>query len=158
MATRQTVDLEDYLEAILLVQSEDGVARVSSISNRLGVKMPSVTYALNKLSERGLVKHENYGYVELTEEGQRIAADVYHRHEILTILLHEILGIDKDSATGDACKIEHYLSPETASRLSSLVEFILSGPRSAEWLENYRYFHKHGRRPESCLKRVECKG
>lgn len=150
MSKRQTVSMEDYLEAILLVKREDGVVRVSRIGERLGVKKPSVSYALKKLVERGLVDHESYGYVDITPVGEKIARETYRRHELLVTLLTEIMGVELETAAVDACSMEHYLSPETTEKLSSLVEFILSGPRSDDWLENLKYFQEHGERPPGC--------
>ena len=74
-----TASMEDYLEAIAMLNEEGKVARVTQISQTLGVKKPSVTSALKKLSDDGLVKHERYGYVALTPEGARIAMDVFRR-------------------------------------------------------------------------------
>jgi DtxR family Mn-dependent transcriptional regulator len=155
MTAKQTANMEDYLEAILRIEEEEEVARVSQISEMLGVKKPSVTAALGKLSEQGLVKHEKYGYVDLTPKGKKMARDVYRRHQLLTTFLHDIVGVNKVTAEDDACKMEHHLSRETTEKLSSLVEFISSGPRSEQWIENLAYFHEYGERSEACSSRCE---
>ena len=73
MERAKTASMEDYLEAIAVLRGKGKVVRVKQISRALGVKMPSVTSAMRKLSEEGLVKHERYGYMELTAEGNRAA-------------------------------------------------------------------------------------
>ena len=156
MATRQTASMEDYLEAIAFVSRDKGEARVSHISRQLGVKMPSVSEAIRKLADDGLVTHERYGRVELTPEGATIAEDVIARHEMLRRFLTGILGVDAETAEKDGCKMEHSLSPETRYRLSRFVEFVLTSPGGKpEWLNSFDFYLKHGERPESCRLREE---
>ena len=129
MITGQTANMEDYLEAIAKLSEEKSVVRVTEISERLGVKKPSVTAALHRLSEEGLVEHPRYGRVKLTREGQRIARDVIRRHEVLYHFLKEILGVESDVAQEDACNMEHLLSADSLERLAKFVEFILETPQ-----------------------------
>ena len=154
MVRGQSASMEDYLEAIAFLREERPVVRVSHISKALSVSMPSVTSALRKLMEEGLVDHEPYGHVELTVEGERIARDVIHRHEALRRFLTEILGVDPDIAKEDACKMEHSISPPSRDRLSMFVEFVLANPkRPPEWVKNFNYYFEHGELPEECLAR-----
>lgn len=155
MPAKQTANMEDYLEAILLIEREEGVARVSQISEMLGVKKPSVTAALDKLSEQGLVEHEKYGYVDFTPKGKKMARDVYRRHRLLTTFLVDILGVNEKTGEEDACKMEHHLSRETTERLESLVKFILAEPGASQWMNNLAYFYEHGERPEECAGKSE---
>ena len=90
--------------------------------------MPSVTGALKILTDRNLVRHEKYEYVELTENGIKIAEEVKRRHELISRFLTHVLKIDTEIAEGDACKIEHSVSPVTIERLVKLVEFIETCP------------------------------
>ena len=73
LQTKYSPSIEDYLEAIANLGGRRKVVRVNQIGQALDVKMPSVTSALKKLSDEGLVKHEKYGYVELTPKGEEIA-------------------------------------------------------------------------------------
>ena len=98
----QTASMEDYLEAIANLGGRRQVVRVKEISEMLGVKMPSVTSALKKLSERELVEHERYGRIKLTPEGDGVASDVILRHKALTRFLAEALDIDQETARGGA--------------------------------------------------------
>lgn len=153
MTTRQTARMEDYLEAILQLQQEENAAKVSRIARRVGVTMPTVNAALHRLAGQGLVKHDRYGDVELTREGMKIAEEVNRRHEVLTLFLWKILGVDEETSRKDACEMEHSLSPDTADRLTSFVEFILDAPEKPGWLRNFAYYHEHGRRPAECMEK-----
>ena len=156
MDKQQSPSMEDYLERIAMLAEERGVVSVTKLSKALEVKKPSVTAALKKLSERGLVDHERYGYVELTAEGKRIAQDVFHRHEALRKFLTEILGVEPETAWNDACKMEHFVSPATSERLTKFVEFVLTCPRGRpEWLKVFDYYFKHGDRREDYLARCQ---
>ena len=156
MDREQSPSMEDYLEAIGILAQGNKVVRVTQISNALGVKKPSVTSALKKLGEAKLIEHERYGYVELTDDGQRIADDVLRRHEVLRHFLAEILGIDQERASEDACKMEHAVSPVTAEKLSKFVEFVLSRPYGEpEWLKGFRHYSEHGNFLAECV--AKCK-
>jgi Mn-dependent DtxR family transcriptional regulator len=138
--------MEDYLEAIYWQIEEKGEARMSEISSFLGHKPPSVTEMLEKLSERGLIKHKKYGVILLTPRGRKIAKEVSSRHKILTSFL-ELLGINKKIAEVDACKIEHVVDPKTIDRLRKFVEFMGEAPISSRWLTHYNHFVKTGKHP-----------
>ena len=154
MAKAYSSSIEDYLEAIAVLGNESPAVRVSEISRALGVKMPSVTAALKRLSEEGLVEHEKYAYVKLTLRGKRIAKDVCHRHEILSHFLRDILGVDPDLAEEDACKMEHAISADSLERLQKFVEFVSTCPvGEPDWLKGFEHFFEHGERSEVCLAR-----
>lgn len=141
-------NMEDYLEAIAVLEERDKVARVRDIGLLMKVKTPSVTAALDTLSKNGLVIHERYGYVELTEEGERLAGEVQKRHDILLRFLREILGIDPRIAAEDACKIEHSISQETFEKLTKFIEFVETCPdgERPDWLKGFDHYFKTGKR------------
>jgi DtxR family Mn-dependent transcriptional regulator len=154
MQREQTASMEDYLEAIANLGEGSKMVRVKQISEMLGVKMPSVTSALKKLSERELVKHERYGHIKLTPEGDKVARDVISRHKALTRFFTQALGIDQETAEEDACKIEHVISPLSMERLTKFVEFIGACPLgSANFPSRYEYYLEHGELPRDCSKR-----
>jgi Mn-dependent transcriptional regulator len=158
MEKQQSPSMEDYLERIAMLGRERGIVSITKLSDALGVKKPSVTSAIKKLSGKGLVDHERYGYVALTAEGSKIAQDVFSRHEALRKFLTEILGIDPETAWNDACKMEHFVSPVTAERLTKFVEFALTSPRGKpEWLKGFDYYFEHGVRGEEYLARCQRK-
>jgi DtxR family Mn-dependent transcriptional regulator len=115
-----TQSLEDYLEMVSFL-SDEGDVRVTAIAARLGVSKPSVLSALKVLEERGLLEHERYGTVSLTQKGVRQAAQIRDRHAILNSFLRDILGVSPDVAEKDACEMEHRLSEETLSKIRALV-------------------------------------
>ena len=131
-------NMEDYLEAIRVLTDEHGVARVTQLSDALQVSKPSVTAAVGKLASEGLVTHERYGTVELTQRGSAIADDVWRRHEALWVFLTEILGVSEETAQADACKLEHHLSPVSTERLRRFVDYALGGEAGRPvWLEEF---------------------
>ena len=158
MGKERSASMEDYLEAIALLSEGNKAVRVTEISQALGVKKPSVTSALTKLAQEGLIEHERYGHAKLTARGDRIAQDVFHRHETLRHFLTEILKVDSKIAAKDACKMEHAISPVTMERLAKFVEFVLTRPRGEpEWLKNFSYYLEHGKPPKECIARCRRK-
>jgi DtxR family Mn-dependent transcriptional regulator len=151
MVREQTASMEDYLEAVAVLREEGKAVRVKQISQALGVKMPSVTAALRKLSDDGLVEHQPYGYVELTAKGDEVAQDVIHRHDVLRRFLTDILNIDPEAAREDACHMEHSISAVTLERLAMFLEFVEACPEDEPlWLRNYSYYLEHGELPGEC--------
>ena len=119
-----TSNIEDYLETIYQIEEERGVARVNEISKSLRVSYPSTSGILKKLNDMGLVVHERYGYIRLTEEGKRIAADTLERHHTLYRFFRDVLGINAEVAEADACKVEHAVSDSLLSKLIKFVHFV----------------------------------
>ena len=109
--------LEDYLEVILELNLKDNAIRVTDLAQKLQVAKSSVNQAVKKLVEMGLLKHEHYGPIELTEHGLVAAEKITHRHQLLKRFFIEILGVDSKTAEEDACHIEHYISSVTMKRL-----------------------------------------
>jgi len=112
-----TSSLQDYLEVILNLLKEKKTARVTDIADRLNIAKPSVIQALTLLKEKGLIKQDPYGPVELTEEGRRYALKIRHRHKVIYGFLTQVLGVSPVAAEKDACLMEHDLSKESFERL-----------------------------------------
>ena len=134
--TDLTPKMEDYLETIAVLSRENRVVRVKDIARELKVKMPSVTSALQKLNDRGLIVYQKYGYVDLTDEGREIADKVYSRHSCLSDFFQQVLRIDKSIAGEEACRIEHHLTPDTCRQIYKLVEFMKSGAADGPWRDD----------------------
>jgi DtxR family Mn-dependent transcriptional regulator len=133
--------MEDYLEAILALQSDGEVARVTDLAERLEVSKPSVSAALKTLAGGGFLEHRRYGYIRLTEEGRRAARLVKNRHKLLRTFLQDILGVDPEQAAEDACGLEHHISRQTREQLARFVEFVQTCPRTGDgWLKHFRCF------------------
>ena len=103
---------EDYLETILVLQEQCGQVRSIDIVNKLGYSKPSVSIAMKNLREKNHITVTDAGYIYLTESGKAIADMIYERHELLTSWLVG-LGVPKEIAAEDACKVEHVLSKES---------------------------------------------
>ena len=114
---------EDYLEAILILTRANGHCRNIDIANYFFFSKPSVTVAMQKLAREGMITYEpgTSHNITLTEAGLRRAENVYERHRVLTEVL-EWLGVDKETAEEDACKIEHDLSDESFERVKRVWE------------------------------------
>jgi len=125
-----SASLEDYLEAIFTLSAKRNFARSKDIADCLEVSRASVTGALRQLSEKDLINYKPYGYVTLTEAGERIAARVNHQHETLNIFFRDILGLNEEISQRAACRAEHALDPEIIQRLILLSEFLDRKTRS----------------------------
>lgn len=118
--------LEDYTEAILNLEKENGVARVTDISNRLSVSKPSVTEALNILKEKGIIIYSPYKPIKLTPKGKSLAKKIKKKHDILCNFLEKILKVDNQKAKIYACKMEHILEKEIVYKLYILAKKLLN--------------------------------
>jgi len=114
--------LEDYIEAIYIIKTEKEVVRLKDLSKKLNVKLPSANQAIKKLANKGLVIYEKYDFIRLTKDGEKIGKSIYKRHTILFKFLNGILGVNKKTASREACLIEHDLSPSTMNKLMKFVE------------------------------------
>jgi DtxR family Mn-dependent transcriptional regulator len=148
MKKKLTSTMEDYLEAIAVLKKQNSIARVRDIGRFLDVKSSSVNAALSTLSQKGLVTHEKYGYVNLTPAGEEIACSVQGKHDMLLKFLTEILNINDDEALQDACKMEHAISSKTFDRLTKFIRFVETGLEGGrpQWLKSFRHYLKTGRR------------
>jgi DtxR family Mn-dependent transcriptional regulator len=143
LKTKLSSQMEDYLEAICQLCQEEGVARVRDIAARLEVTNSSVVGAIKNLKGRGLVSQERYGYVRLTGRGEELAESLIHRHQVLSNFLEKILGLDHETASRDACKIEHAVSAETVRRLRAVAEFIESKAHDdLDWPREFKRFYR----------------
>lgn len=112
-----TSSLQDYLEVILNLLQEKEMARVTDIADRLDIAKPSVIQALAVLKDKGLIRQDRYGPVELTDQGRHYAMKIRHRHKIIYGFLTQVLGVSPQVAEEDACLIEHDLNSETFDKL-----------------------------------------
>ena len=107
---------EDYLEAILVIRRLRGSCRNVDIAERMGVAKPSVTKALGNLARRGLAEMVDHD-VRLTPEGRRLAEATLDKHRFFESLLVEA-GVDAETASAEACRMEHCLSEESFRKLA----------------------------------------
>jgi DtxR family Mn-dependent transcriptional regulator len=119
-----------YLKTLYEVRGDYRVARVRDLAGGLGVSPATVSSVLKKLERLRLVDHERYGGIVLTPAGQRVAECVLRRFQTLQDVLVEVLGVDPEVARVDACMMEHAVSPQTVSRMQSLLEAVRGGRTS----------------------------
>lgn len=107
---------EDYLESILILYKQNGFVRSIDIVNRLGYSKPSISVAMKRLRENGYIKMDSSGYITLTDDGREIAEKTYERHVVISTFLMD-MGVSRETAMEDACRIEHVISEETFEKL-----------------------------------------
>ncbi|NLN03693.1 MAG: metal-dependent transcriptional regulator [Clostridiaceae bacterium] len=107
---------EMYLETIYVLSLKNPAVRAIDVSRHMGYSKPSVSRAIGLLKDGGYVDVDENGYLTLTEEGLDIAKKTYERHIMLSEFFAS-LGVDKEIAKEDACRIEHVISDETFDAL-----------------------------------------
>ncbi len=112
---------ENYLETILILHKRNGQVRSIDIVNELDYTKPSVSIAMKHLRENGFIEMDRGGYITLLESGRDIAEKMYERHTLLSKWLMS-LGVSPETATEDACRIEHVLSAETFDAIKKHAE------------------------------------
>ncbi len=103
---------EMYLETIYILSRKSNAVRSIDVGEYMGYSKPSVSRAVGLLKSGGYVVADADGYLKLTDAGLEIAEKMYERHTMLTDFLVHI-GVDRETASEDACKIEHYISDKT---------------------------------------------
>ena len=112
---------EDYLESILVLKERLGLVRSIDIVRELGYSKPSVSIAMKRLRENGYIEMNPDGYITLLPPGEEVARRIYTRHRLLTDFLISI-GVSRETAEEDACKVEHDLSDETFACIRAFAE------------------------------------
>ncbi len=107
---------EMYLETILVLRQKLPQVRSIDIVNELNYKKSSVSVAMKKLRENGLIEMDDNGFITLTEKGEQIAATMLERHKLISDWLIQ-MGVDEATAIEDACRIEHVISHESFEAL-----------------------------------------
>ncbi len=114
-------EAEEYLEAIYRLEEKTGFARTMELARQLKVVPGSVTNTIESLEKRGLVTHEPYKGVKLTEKGQQLALNVLRRHRLAERLLTEVLRIDWSRVHDPACRLEHAFATEVVRPLEKVL-------------------------------------
>lgn len=112
---------EDYLETILLLQKRTGQVRSIDIANEMNFTKPSVSIAMKNLREKSYITVSEGGFITLTESGRARAESVLERHTILSDWLISI-GVSRETALADACRVEHDLSEESFDAIKRAVQ------------------------------------
>ena len=112
---------EMYLETIYILTKKNSSVRSIDVGEYMGYSKPSVSRAVGILKKGGYVLMDKEGYLSLTDSGLEVAQRIYERHTMLTDFLIR-LGVSKETAAEDACKIEHDISSETFEVLKRHVQ------------------------------------
>jgi DtxR family transcriptional regulator, Mn-dependent transcriptional regulator len=113
--------VEDYLKAIWMLQQAESPVSTSRIAEQLGLTAAAVTAMVKRLAEQGLLRHEPYYGVQLTEAGERASLRIVRRHRVLELFLTQVLGYDWDRVHDEAERLEHAASDELIERLARLL-------------------------------------
>ncbi len=124
MTTKRTADeytapVEDYLKTIYELELVSGAASTNDIAGRLDVAPASVSGMVRRLADQGLLEHERYRGVRLTDEGRRVALGTIRRHRVIETYLTEKLGYRWDLVHDEAERLEHAASDELIDRMAA---------------------------------------
>lgn len=119
--TELTASLEDYLEVICNYNDSEKDVRAIDISKELNVSRASVTEALKKLANKGYINYGRYESISLTETGKKIAQNIVSKHTVLQNFFEQILGLPKEEASENACKIEHIITENAFNKISEFI-------------------------------------
>ena len=114
-----TASAEDYLKAIYHIERGGGAATTADIAQRLGVAAPSVSGMVRRLADQGLLAHEPYRGVTLTDAGRRAALRTIRRHRLIETYLTQALGYSWDRVHDEAERLEHAASDELVDRMAA---------------------------------------
>ena len=103
---------EMYLETIHILSQSNPVVRSIDIVEHMGYSKPSVSRAVGLLKNGGFITVNEFGHIQLTDEGLSVAQRIYERHTLLTRVLMR-MGVCEETAAADACKLEHAISDES---------------------------------------------
>ena len=107
---------EDYLEALLVLQTKKGMVRSVDLARHMGFSKPSISHAVSLLRDGGFLTRDADGFLFLTDSGREIAEIIYERHQFFTEQLMAA-GVDRLVAEQDACLIEHVISDASFEKL-----------------------------------------
>ena len=118
---RNTESAEMYLESILVLSQKQGAPRAIDVAHHTGYSKPSVSRAVGLLKNGGYITVDEGGHITLTDEGRAIAEKIYERHTLLMNFL-VALGVDEETASDDACRLEHAISDVSFGAVKRFVE------------------------------------
>lgn len=115
--------VENYLETILVLSKKKPDLHAIDICDELGYSRPTVSVVVKQMKGNGLINVDEFNHISLTEKGRRIAEGIYERHTTISEFFMNI-GVSRETALEDACKIEHDISDETFSCIKKHISSI----------------------------------
>lgn len=137
--------IEDYLEATFDLETRGLEPTVTALAESLAVTKGTVVSAVKKLVAAGMLEHERYGAVGLTESGRERALKIFRRHTFVSSLFSDLLGVERDKAVHLACCMEHEMDEDTERRLVVLTQYLSRAKR-----EGAAWFGEMQERVENC--------
>ena len=124
--------LEDYLEAIYILELKNKVARISDIATLLDIKKSSATKALKVLASKDLINYEPYKFITLKPAGVILAQKILNKHKTLKLFCESVLHISEEDSEMIACKMEHFISCNNLQHFIGLMDFFKENKNIAE--------------------------
>ena len=112
---------EMYLESIYVLCTSRSNVRSIDVAEYMNYSKPSVSRAIGLLKQQKYIEVDTEGYISLTEEGKNAAKKIFERHTVLTGILQKI-GVDSETASEDACRIEHIISDKTFDAIKNIYD------------------------------------
>ncbi len=122
---------ENYLKALFNLSSDTGEVTANDLSKQLGIKMPTVTSMMKKLSDKKLVHHESYKPLRLTEKGKREAGLIIRKHRLTEMFLVEKMGFGWDEVHDIAEQIEHLQSAAFFEKIDEMLGYPTLDPHGS---------------------------
>ena len=119
MALHESAEM--YLETIYVLSQSKNTVRSIDIAEHMGYSKPSISRAVGLLKQGGYLLVDQDGFLTLTDEGRSIAEKIFERHTVLSAAL-VTLGVDKETASEDACKIEHVISDKSFEAIKKHIQ------------------------------------
>ena len=111
---------EMYLETIYVLNQKSDSVRSIDVCEYMGYSKPSVSRAVNLLKNNGFINISKEGYLTLTKSGKETAQKMFERHTVISEFLMS-LGVDEETATEDACRIEHVISDKSFEAIKNRI-------------------------------------
>ncbi|WP_396451628.1 metal-dependent transcriptional regulator [Leucobacter aridicollis] len=124
-----TASMQNYLKVIWsLAEWSDTPITNSAIAESAGVRLSTVSDALRKLADSGLIDHQRYGTVTLNDEGRELAVVMTRRHRLLETFLVRVLDYSWDEVHDEADRLEHAVSDEMVNRIDRVLDYPTRDP------------------------------
>ncbi len=139
-----SLNQQNYIETIYELSLVHGHAHTKAIADSMGIRMASVTQAIQVLAAKGLVHYEARKNITLSTNGEAIARNLFERHTIIADFLGNVLGCSPDRAEEAACRIEHVIDEKLQCRLAEFAQFIREESENGEDLiRKFQQYYKN---------------
>lgn len=118
-----SASLEDYLELICNLLETSECVKAVEIARRLNISRASVSEALSKLAQKNLIIYESHKGISITPEGLKKAKEVIERHRTLTAFFGKTLGLNREEAEENACRVEHVISDNLFKKIKEFQNY-----------------------------------